>query len=143
VVEKQQIYSFDWPVGGMFIWLKIHFSEHPLYKHYASKNELPRLSKALWIWWTQKPALVLVSPGTIFSPTAEIAAKEGWKYFRLCFAAIDESELGKVTERLAAGVKSFWSVKDVKTIEDLLEEDEQGVETGEDVASLAQMMGPC
>jgi hypothetical protein len=34
-------------------------------------------------------------------------------------------------------------VKDVKTIEGLLEEDEQGVENGEDVASLAQMMGPC
>lgn len=143
VIEKQQIYSFDWPVGGMFIWLQVHFSEHPLYKHYAGKNQLPRLSKALWVWWTKKPALVLVSPGTIFSPTPEIAAKEGWKYFRLCFAAIDEEELGKVTKRLADGVQSFWAVRDAKIIEDLLDEDEKGEAAGEDVASLAQMMGPC
>jgi DNA-binding transcriptional MocR family regulator len=143
VVEKQQIYSFDWPVGGMFIWLQVHFAEHPLYKHYAGKNELPRLSKALWVWWTQKPSLVLVSPGTIFSPTAEIAAREGWKYFRLCFAAIDEGELGKVTQRLAEGVQSFWAVREVKVIEDLLDEDEAGLEIGEDVAALAQMLGPC
>jgi hypothetical protein len=101
------------------------------------------LSKALWVWWTQKPSLVLVSPGTIFSPTAEIAAKEGWKYFRLCFAAIDESELGKVTQRLAEGVQSFWAVREVKVIEDLLDEDEAGLEIGEDVAALAQMLGPC
>jgi DNA-binding transcriptional MocR family regulator len=142
VVEKQQIYSFDWPVGGMFIWLQVHFSEHPLFKHYEKKGELPRLSKALWIWWTQKPARVLVAPGTMFSPTAEIAANEGWKYFRLCFAAIDEAELGKMTERLSNGVKSFWAVRDVKVVEDLLDEDAKG-EAMEDVADLAQMMGPC
>jgi hypothetical protein len=120
----------------------VHFSEHPLFRHYEKKGECPRLSKALWIWWTQKPARVLVAPGTMFSPTAEIAAREGWKYFRLCFAAIDEAELGKMTERLANGVKSFWAVRDVKVIEDLLDEDAKD-EAVEDVADLAQMMGPC
>lgn len=143
VVEKQQLYSFDWPVGGMFVWLRVHFEGHPLYSHYAKKDALPRLSKALWIWWTRKPALVLVAPGTMFSPTAEIRDAEGWKYFRLCFAAIDEEELGKVSERLAEGVKSFFGVRDAKVIEDLLDEDEKGEEVGEDVVQLTHMMGPC
>lgn len=143
VVEKQQLYSFDWPVGGMFIWLQIHFAEHPLYKHYAGKDALPRLSKALWVWWTRKPALVLVAPGTMFSPTPEIAAKEGWKYFRLCFAAIDEEELGKVTQRLADGVKSFWGIKDAKVIEDILYEDEKDDDVSAEAVALTHMMGPC
>lgn len=144
VIEKQQLYSFDWPVGGMFIWLKVHFHEHPLYKHYAGKNALQRFSKALWLWWTKKPSRVLVAPGTMFSPTEEIAEREGWKYFRLCFAAIDEEELGKVSERLADGVKSFFGIRDAKVIEDLLEEDEEDDEAAlGDVAGLTQMMGPC
>jgi hypothetical protein len=31
----------------------------------------------------------------------------------------------------------------VKVIEDLLDEDEAGLEIGDDVAALAQMLGPC
>ncbi|KAK5001701.1 hypothetical protein LTR39_006883, partial [Cryomyces antarcticus] len=29
VVEKTQMYAFDWPLGGMFIWLHINFPSHP------------------------------------------------------------------------------------------------------------------
>ncbi|EMC93965.1 hypothetical protein BAUCODRAFT_74593 [Baudoinia panamericana UAMH 10762] len=143
VVEKTQIYSFDWPIGGMFIWLKVHFDNHPLYATYAKANELERLARALWILWTTKPFLVLVSPGTIFSPTPEIREKEGWKYFRLCFAAINEEELEPTSKRLADGVTAFFKIKEKSKIEELLKDDETAVASQDGLAQLAQMIGPC
>ena len=143
VVEKTQLYSFDWPVGGMFLWLKIQFENHPLYPTYKKSGELSRLSRALWVFWTTDPYLVLVSPGQIFSPTPEIAEAEGWKYFRLCFAAINEDELGPTSKRLTDAVGAFWRIKDKKAIEKLLEEDEAAIEGRAGLAEMAQMVGPC
>ncbi|KAK4542282.1 hypothetical protein LTR36_006935 [Oleoguttula mirabilis] len=145
VVEKTQLYSFDWPIGGMFIWLKVHFEAHPLYHTYAKTNELAKLSRALWVFWTTSPYLVLVSPGAIFSPTEAIRDKDGWRYFRLCFAAIDEGELGPTSHRLAEGVQGFWRIKEKKTIERLLEEDGAAVEVEgrAGLAMMGQMVGPC
>lgn len=143
VIEKTKMLSFDDPVGGMFLWLRIHFENHPLYHSFAKSDELPRLSRALWIFWTTKPYLALVSPGTIFSPTDGIKDEEGWKYFRLCFAAINEEDLGPVSQRVAEGVKGFWRIKERKVIEKLLEDEEEAVEGRAGVAELAQMVGPC
>lgn len=143
VVEKVKIYDFDWPVGGMFIWFRVQFENHPLYHSFAKSNELGRLSRALWIFWTTKPHLVLVSPGSIFSPTDEIRERDGWKYFRLCFAAINEEQLGPTSERLSEGVQAFWRIKDRRTIEKLLDDEEQSLEGRAGVAHMAQMIGPC
>jgi len=145
VVEKTQIYSFDWPVGGMFLWVRLHFETHPL----AGKVPGPRLSRAMWLFWTTKPYLVLVSPGTIFSPTPEIRDSEGWQYYRLCFAACDEDQLLPISKRFVDGVNAFWRIKDVKKIDKLLEEEDQATENGVNVEDMTRMsevghlMGPC
>lgn len=143
VVEKTQVYSFDWPVGGMFVWLKIHFESHPLYRVYKDADELERFSRALWVFWTTKPHLVLASPGTIFSPTTEIRARDGWRYFRLCFAAIDADQVAPVTKRLSEGVKAFFRIKDKAVIEELLSDEEPSNLAIQDYDQLARMMGPC
>lgn len=124
LVSKKEITSFIRPVGGMFLWLRVHFENHPLYSHYKKKNELGRLSHALWVFWTTKPYLVLVSPGQMFSPTDEIREAEGWRYFRLCFAAIDDDDIKGASERLRDGVQKFWEIRDVDTVERILREDE-------------------
>ena len=126
----------------MFLWVRMHFSTHPL----ASKVAGARLSRAMWIFWTTKPYLVLVSPGTIFSPNDEIREKSGYKYYRLCFAAIDEDQLEPVSHRFVDAVAAFWRIKSVKTIDALLEEEAQALEERcgvQDMAQLAQMSGPC
>lgn len=143
VVEKVQIYDFEWPVGGMFIWLKVLFDSHPLHRTYRDAAQLARLSRALWIFWTTKPYLILVSPGLIFSPTEEIRDRDGYKYFRLCFAAINEDEVAPTTQRLVDGAQAFWRIKDKAVIENLLEEDEAAGLAGAGAADLAQMIGPC
>ena len=115
VISKKKLYSFDWPRGGMFIWMQMHYDTHPLY----GKVPGPKLATALWIFLTTSPYLVLVSPGLMFSPTPEIADAEGWKYFRLCFAAVDEDEVVKSSKRLAEGVQAFWLIKDEKELKDV------------------------
>ena len=105
-VNPVKMYDFHWPQGGMFVWIQVNLSSHPL----APEVPLAKLSHALWMHLTTKPYLVLLTPGVIFSATAEIAEHQGPKYFRLCFAAVDEREdVAVVTHRVVAGFNDFWS----------------------------------
>ena len=119
----------------MFLWLKFDFSTHPL----GRKIPHASLSRALWVLWTHKPYLVLVSPGTIFCPTKEIAEAKGYAYFRLCFAACDENVLADISTRFVEGIQAFWRIKDEGKIKDLLDEGSMGV-VSEDVTGMG---GPC
>ena len=143
VIEKTRILSFTNPVGGMFLWLHINFAAHPLYNTYAKTDSLPRLSHALWIFWTTKPYLALVAPGTMFSPTPEISAAEGWQFFRLCFAAINEEDLGPVSKRVAEGVNAFFRIKEKRVVEELLEEDEKVLEERLAASEVCRLGGIC
>lgn len=127
----------------MFLWLKVHFENHPLYSTYKKAGELERLSRALWIFWTTKPYRVLASPGAMFSASAEIEREESWRYFRLCFAAVNEDEVGPISKRLADGVPAFFRIKEKETIEKLLEEDEESLPKRCGSTEMAQMIGPC
>ncbi|CZR56733.1 probable aromatic amino acid aminotransferase 1 [Phialocephala subalpina] len=124
VISKTKMYSFDWPRAGMFVWVQMHFESHPLFGQVAG----PKMATLLWIYLTTKPYSVLASPGAMFSPTDEIREKEGWKYFRLCFAAVSEEEVEKSSKRLTAGIRDFWLIKDKKELEDIEDEDEESVE---------------
>ena len=114
VIDSVPMYSFNWPLGGMFIWLKLEFETHPLFKKVESEN----LSHALWVHLTTEKYLVLVAPGAIFCPTDAILKEKGWRYFRLCFAAVDDEELEGMSRRFVAGVRDFWGKKRVEDIDD-------------------------
>jgi DNA-binding transcriptional MocR family regulator len=118
VVDKVQMYDFDWPTGGMFVWIKIRLDTHPLH----GKYEPARLSKALWAHLTQKPYLCLLGPGSIFAPSQETRDRS-WQYYRLCFAAMPEAEVGSITVRLVDGFRAFWQ----RTNLDGLEDDDQTI----------------
>lgn len=115
VISKTKMYSFDWPRGGMFVWVHIHFDSHPL----AGVVSGPKLSDYLWVFLTTTPYLVLAAPGWVFSPTEEIRTEKGWQYHRLCFAAVTEEEVEKSSKRFAQGIKAFWMIKDRKEMEDI------------------------
>jgi DNA-binding transcriptional MocR family regulator len=131
VISKTKMYSFDWPRGGMFIWVQMHFDSHPL------SGVIPgaKLAEYLWIYLTTTPYLVLAAPGAMFSPTPEILKQEGWKYFRLCFAAVDDEEIEKSAKRFAEGVKAFWLIRDKKEMEDI-EDDEDIDQLNEGMVNL-------
>jgi DNA-binding transcriptional MocR family regulator len=126
VVSKVKLYEFDWPRAGMFVWMKVLFENHPLW----GKVEGTKLARALWIHLTTKPYLVLISPGQMFSPTTEISEAEGWKYFRLCFAAVSEDDVDTCSERTVKGIESFWKIKskkDLEGIENMIMGDKEGL----------------
>jgi DNA-binding transcriptional MocR family regulator len=115
VISKTKMYSFDWPRAGMFLWMQVHYENHPLWGQVEGAN----IARALWIYLTRKPYLVLLAPGLMFSPTPEIAEQQGWKYFRLCFAAVSEDGVDKSSKRTAQGIRDFWLIRDKKELEDI------------------------
>ncbi|KAL5405994.1 hypothetical protein PMIN03_008061 [Paraphaeosphaeria minitans] len=137
VVEKAKMYDFARPLGGMFIWVRFDFSSHPLAKQVPAQ----RLSQALWVFWTTKPYLVLVAPGTMFAPSADIRDGDAFNCVRLCFAGCPEDEVTSTTKRFSDGVQAFWRIKSVEKINKLLEEDE--AEAGQMDAGLALLNGMC
>lgn len=137
VVSKTLMYDFDWPQGGMFIWVRVLYENHPL----ASKFEGAFLAKALWVFLTRKPYLVLLAPGAIFSPTEEIRDQAGWRFFRLCFAAVKEEEVKTFSESFVKGVKDFWRIKNAKVMEEIGREVSQGSVEMEGVVDLGMPFG--
>lgn len=120
VVSKTQMYEFDYPLAGMFLWMRAHYETHPLY----AKVEHKRLARALWIYMTQEPYLVLISPGSMFSPTDVLQEEKGWKYFRLCFAAVDDGVIERYSKGVVDAFRSFWTKKKVSDIDEILKDEE-------------------
>ena len=118
VVDSVPMYDFIWPLGGMFIWVKLNFETHPLWK----KTDHAELAKALWVHLTTPKYLLLVAPGSLFSPTEEIMEERSWSYFRICFAAVDEPEVEKMSHRFVEGCKSFWAKKKLDDVEEATQE---------------------
>ena len=137
VVEKAHVYSFVRPLGGMFVWVRFDFSTHPL----ADDVPHARLSQALWVFWTQKPYLCLVAPGSMFAPTQEIREKDAYNCVRLCFAACPAEDVKPISKRFVDGAQAFWRIRKKSTIDKLLEEEE--VEGFDHVAGMAVLTGMC
>ena len=150
VVEKTRLLSFAWPRGGMFVWLRVHFENHPCWQVEGPSMGIidgPKLSMAMMVYLTRKPNLVLAAPGLMFSANDGIRAEKGWGYYRLCFAAESEENVDRCSERFGVGVERFFGIKDPEAIEELAKElgiseerREELVAEG-DVGNLATWMG--
>jgi len=125
VVTKTALFTFAWPRGGMFVWLRMRFEAHPLWQAPGSDGTVVDgtvLSLALMMFLLRPPHLVLVAPGAMFSATPEIRVNEGWRYYRLCFAAETDANVEGCSHRFVAGVQRFWRIKKVKELEDLVKD---------------------
>lgn len=125
VITKTPLYAYDWPRGGMFVWVRMLLESHPLWGAATSAGasvDGPMLSSALTIFLTTAPYRVLVSAGTMFSATPEIRKEVGWGYLRLCFAAESDENVDLCSQRFVDGVHKFWKIKNVATLEDLLKD---------------------
>jgi len=134
VVDKHEIYAFTYPLGGMFVWLRMHFENHPLWRKVGAE----KLAHACWVYLTTPKYLVLVAPGWVFAPTEEIRREKSWAFFRVCFAAVDEGEVEKMSQRFVAGVQSFWGKKSVEEVEGLCAAGEEMMTEG-----LVDLRGGC
>ncbi|KAI1647217.1 PLP-dependent transferase [Daldinia loculata] len=142
VITKTQLYDFQWPRGGMFLWLRMRFETHPLWKAAGSRGNIINgvaLSTALMIFLTRKPFRVLVSPGLMFSATEKIRNERGWAYYRLCFAAETEENIDKCSLRFGQGVQRFWRIKNVKELEAILDDASAAQTQEQDEAGLVNL----
>ena len=129
VITKTRLISFDWPRGGMFLWMRIHLEDHPLFQQKGETIPVfdgKALQTAFFILCTHKPYLVLPAPGSMFGATPEISANRGWQYVRLCFAAETDERIPLLAHRLVAAVQKFWKIKSKKEMEDLIAEFSSG-----------------
>lgn len=139
-MKNVNLYQFQRPPGGMFVWVEILFESHPLF----SKVDSARLAMAMWLHWTKPEYKVLVSPGQMFSATPEIAAERGYRFFRLCFGAVPVEELADISKRFVAGVSGFWDIDDPNIIDDLLKDiEETDIEALQSGDNFSTLTGAC
>jgi len=113
VVDRAQMFEFIWPKAGMFTWIEVYFETHPLVSQYSPQ----RLSSAFWIHLTQKPALCLIGPGSLFAASPE-SMELAYRYFRLSFAPMNVDDVAHFTQRLVEGIRSFWQRKNLDGLEE-------------------------
>ncbi|EEQ89332.1 aromatic amino acid aminotransferase [Blastomyces dermatitidis ER-3] len=131
LLHKTPLYTFQFPRGGMFVWVRMCFETHPLWSRGDISTK--RLSTALWKHLMKKPFLCLVAPGGLFNPVSSGSGKdaegggrnddESFRYFRLCFAPIPEGDVGASAKGFVEGCRDFWARRDLDEDED---EDEKG-----------------
>lgn len=119
VVDTVAMFDFVWPLGGMFVWVKLNLETHPLWK----KTSHEKLSRGLWIHLTTPKYLVLVAPGSLFAATEEIRVEKSFSYMRICFAAVDEEDVAPMSHRFVEGLKSFWAKKKLEDIDEDMADD--------------------
>lgn len=113
VVDKVQMFDFDFPRAGMFVWIRVLLETHPLWTKAAPGD----LGTALWKHLMKKPHLCLTAPGGMFAPT-EGVKQNAWQYLRISFAPMDTPDVARVSQSLVEGFRSFWQIKNVGDIGD-------------------------
>ncbi|KAK4502667.1 hypothetical protein PRZ48_006093 [Zasmidium cellare] len=123
-----ELFTFSRPKGGMFLWLQINIHLHPL----APSFEPRRLMRALWTFCTQHPYRVLTVPGSDFAASEEVAAREGYRFLRFCFGAVEEGLLVEKSLAFVRACREFWRVEDGRVVEGILADEERGLVDGPD-----------
>ncbi|PWW72325.1 PLP-dependent transferase [Tuber magnatum] len=108
IVDKTKMYSFDEPMGGMFVWVHIHIASHPAYSAYLARGHTKRaMMNQLWKYGAEEH-ICLPCPGWIFGANKGIREDSSAEFFRLCFAAIEAEKIEEATERFGRGIREFW-----------------------------------
>ncbi|KAM0751020.1 PLP-dependent transferase [Meredithblackwellia eburnea MCA 4105] len=134
VEEPKVLLSFVAPQGGMFVWLRVHVSNHPSYPEKSTADLI------LACWEELAEANVLVAPGTMFSgitfgddtqapsaciwggdaviPSNEeelrrelVSENNGDGFFRMSFSSATEADMRKAMKIVGEVVEKFFKTK--------------------------------
>lgn len=97
------VLSFVPPVGGMFVFLKLHFENHPSF----SKVGYKALEEKLFVMLAENG--VLFGPGYIFSATTVTEDTPGDGHFRLSFSNLEFEVIKKAISIFAETLEKFMS----------------------------------
>jgi aromatic amino acid aminotransferase I len=111
--------SFVPPVGGMFIWARVHYASHPGYATFAVGKERPEREFEAAFWRKLVDARVLVTPGWYFSPlegegvtpaaNGAPGGAEGLGAFRLAYSYENKELMEEGIRRLAGVLVREWT----------------------------------
>ncbi|GAA5978310.1 hypothetical protein JCM11641_004650 [Rhodosporidiobolus odoratus] len=116
--QPRKLLSFVAPEGGMFVWLRVHFSEHKDYGRTKTSDLLQQLWEAL------AESTLLTAPGLMFSSSTfgpkleqgqaegqEVLAvtEEGDGFFRIAFSTATEAQMEEAAKILKKVVKEFFA----------------------------------
>ncbi|KAF8242603.1 PLP-dependent transferase [Wilcoxina mikolae CBS 423.85] len=110
VVTKTQMYEFNPPDGGMFIWVHIHITSHPAYTEFLERGGTKAdMMEKLWSWGAITQ-MTLPSPGGIFAGHRDCRDSAD-EFMRFCFAAVEVEEVKSATERWVKAINEFWELQ--------------------------------
>ena len=110
--QKIRMYDFDIPSAGMYIWLKVNISDHPLSQMAASgkaQYSPDDIMLRLWNHLASPPYSLLTLPGVVFGATSSV--KSAVNHLRLTFAAVPAADCKRASQVFVEGIKSFWQGK--------------------------------
>ncbi|KAF9009104.1 hypothetical protein BDQ17DRAFT_1349532, partial [Cyathus striatus] len=96
------MFSFVPPTSGMFLWLKLHFDNHPLFKSHGHKS----LETKLWVALAE--AGVLFGPGSLFAAMPSSDGAEGPGHFRISFSNAEYHLMKKAISIFARVITQFF-----------------------------------
>ncbi|KAJ7604554.1 pyridoxal phosphate-dependent transferase [Mycena polygramma] len=97
------LFSFVPPTSGMFVWLKIHFDQHPAF------TKLGAESLELKLWTELAEAGVLFGPGAMFSPTQDWSSERSG-HFRISFSMLENDDMKKAVTIFGGVIRKFMGV---------------------------------
>ncbi|CZR54869.1 related to aromatic amino acid aminotransferase and related proteins [Phialocephala subalpina] len=121
-------YDFNIPSAGMYLWVRVDVSSHPL-SHRPFSLPASKIILRLWQHLVGAPYSLLILPGNVFYATPEVQKKfdeEKMGFFRLTYVAVEARDLTRIGEEFADGVKTFWEGEgwEESTSEEEAEEDD-------------------
>ncbi|PCH40915.1 PLP-dependent transferase [Wolfiporia cocos MD-104 SS10] len=100
-----KMFSFVPPSSGMFIWMRLHFENHPAYRSQDEDEE----SLEIQLWTKIAEGGVLISPGWFFAAdTQHPPTPDTEGHFRISFSNSDLETLKKAVQIFAKTTKDFF-----------------------------------
>lgn len=98
-----KFFSFVPPTSGMFLWIQIHFENHPAYRNQGDE------SLEIQLWTKIADAGVLISPGWFFAADVENPPTDEMEgHFRISFSNCDFETLKKAASIIAKVTQEFF-----------------------------------
>lgn len=97
---RVKVLSFVPPTSGMFLWLKVHFENHPAFKEEGEET------LEIKLWTKLAEAGLVISPGTFFAASeAQLTPASG--HFRLSFSNADADTVKKAVKIFKETTQKF------------------------------------
>ncbi|KAG7087453.1 hypothetical protein E1B28_013419 [Marasmius oreades] len=112
------VFSFSYPKGGMFLWIKLDLSQNPVYQRMKANGEANAEQKwADEFWMSMIRAKVLLVPGSYYTPILSndqrMKQDGAVAYFRLAYSLESREDIHVGIQRMARTFDESWEFRKV------------------------------